>query len=103
LTLRRVYLGNMSGDTVRVGLALASRDWIELLIRASPILSFGAGLLVGALIQDVASDGHRLSRVARKSCGARTAPSCGRARCPRTLDVRPSTISPPDVRPAICV
>jgi hypothetical protein len=54
LTLRRVYLGNMSGDTVRVGLALAARDWPELFIRASPILSFGAGLLAGALVQDIA-------------------------------------------------
>lgn len=54
LTLRRVYLGNMSSDTVRVGLALTAGDWPELFIRASPILSFGAGLLAGALVQDIA-------------------------------------------------
>ena len=54
LTLRGVYLGNMSGDSVGVGLALARRDWHELIIRGGPVLSFSVGLLLGGVIQDLA-------------------------------------------------
>jgi len=51
--VRGVYLGNMTGNTVRLGVAATRRDWGSVAVALQPIASFGIGLLVGALIQDL--------------------------------------------------
>ena len=54
LTLRHVYLGNMSGDTGEGRRGAGEWRLVRSPHLRGSILSFGTGLLVGALIQDVA-------------------------------------------------
>ncbi len=52
LTLREIYVANMSGNTVGVAIHLAHRDWSQAWRHACPLLAFVPGLIAGdALVE----------------------------------------------------
>jgi uncharacterized membrane protein YoaK (UPF0700 family) len=54
LALYRVFVANMSGNSVDVGLGLARRDWQQVFHRGVPIAGFVAGLIACGLAIEAA-------------------------------------------------
>ncbi|HWE02220.1 MAG TPA: YoaK family protein [Tepidisphaeraceae bacterium] len=50
LTLRQIYVANMSGNTVAVAIHVAKRDWIQAWSHACPVAAFVPGLIAGDAI-----------------------------------------------------
>jgi uncharacterized membrane protein YoaK (UPF0700 family) len=53
LTLRDIYVANMSGNTVAVAIHLSRRDWAEAWAHACPLLAFVPGLIAGDAIVEL--------------------------------------------------
>jgi len=50
LTLRQIYVANMSGNTVAVGIHISVKNWVEVWAHACPIVTFFPGLIFGAAV-----------------------------------------------------
>jgi uncharacterized membrane protein YoaK (UPF0700 family) len=69
INLGRIYTANMSGNSVGVGIELSSRNWIEMLRRAWPVLAYVVGLLFCRILLHVgAIRGIRRMASAAFSC-----------------------------------
>jgi len=53
ITLGRIYTANMSGNSVAVGIELASRHWPEMLRRLWPVLAYLSGALFCRLLIEI--------------------------------------------------
>jgi uncharacterized membrane protein YoaK (UPF0700 family) len=53
LTLREIYVANMSGNTVSVAIHLSKRDWSAAWAHACPLLAFVPGLVAGGVIVEL--------------------------------------------------
>lgn len=53
LTLRQIYVANMSGNTVAVAIHLSKREWTEAWAHGCPILAFVPGLIAGDAIVEL--------------------------------------------------
>jgi uncharacterized membrane protein YoaK (UPF0700 family) len=53
LSLRQIYVANMSGNTIAVAIHLSKHDWSEAWAHLCPLLAFVPGLIAGDAIVDI--------------------------------------------------
>jgi len=54
LALYRVFVANMSGDSIYVGLQTAKHDWVQVFHRGLPVAAFVGGLLACSVVVEMA-------------------------------------------------
>ncbi|MEO7001603.1 MAG: YoaK family protein [Ktedonobacterales bacterium] len=64
LTLYGLFTANMSGNSVRLGLAVGVPNWATALFRFTPILGFVIGVALGSAVLEVAARRHMRPQVA---------------------------------------